>query len=429
METIKNLRDLCNFFSAEAPYFLNKRIYKGTDCGASISIRIGEKPIPCTNVFSFVFSLVLPNGPHEVASCSCDHPYHPYSRIELKNIKENVPEEVFDFFKLESTRPGHWNIGACKGNVNRVLEVCGTYLSEGKVFKRNGNKTIEVVKCERRGEAIRIDIRYCYEEDDSVLIENGDKVSRVCVCPKCHIEFAFHPGGVDTVTCPDCHEGTQNYEIPKKIKEQKQVPCPKCSYLNYPTLEGDPDNPQEKINLRWIMYCKNCDFCIEVPDEHATQEVSNSRNFHSAWDIPINTPILGFSIQTIVEGSKADVDGEYMEVPIAVKKVQQWIDNMEEQAEFYWKRDNWRWFIVMDSNDNEYSVEMTWNGWNWEDETHLSDKDIPVEVRKEIEKLFDPDPKASSYPVPTYGYGDENAQAVPGHEGWKVYEWCNNDIY
>jgi len=36
--TLKNLRDLCDYFSAETPGRLPKRIYKGTDCGAWIGL-------------------------------------------------------------------------------------------------------------------------------------------------------------------------------------------------------------------------------------------------------------------------------------------------------------------------------------------------------------------------------------------------------
>lgn len=36
---IKNLNDLCEYFGADTPSDLNRRVYKDTDCGASISVR------------------------------------------------------------------------------------------------------------------------------------------------------------------------------------------------------------------------------------------------------------------------------------------------------------------------------------------------------------------------------------------------------
>jgi hypothetical protein len=38
--TITNLQDLCDYFSADSPAQLNRRIYKGTECGASISVHL-----------------------------------------------------------------------------------------------------------------------------------------------------------------------------------------------------------------------------------------------------------------------------------------------------------------------------------------------------------------------------------------------------
>lgn len=39
---IKNMQDLCDTFYADEPAMLNKRIYKGTDCGASISVYLED---------------------------------------------------------------------------------------------------------------------------------------------------------------------------------------------------------------------------------------------------------------------------------------------------------------------------------------------------------------------------------------------------
>ena len=36
---IRNLEELCDYFGAEAPARLNRRIYKDTSCGASISVQ------------------------------------------------------------------------------------------------------------------------------------------------------------------------------------------------------------------------------------------------------------------------------------------------------------------------------------------------------------------------------------------------------
>ena len=44
MRMIRNLTDLCAYFGADSPSSLNRRLYKDTDCGASISVRRTEAP-------------------------------------------------------------------------------------------------------------------------------------------------------------------------------------------------------------------------------------------------------------------------------------------------------------------------------------------------------------------------------------------------
>lgn len=41
-ERIESMEDLCNYFYADEPAMLNKRVYKGTDCGASISVKLSS---------------------------------------------------------------------------------------------------------------------------------------------------------------------------------------------------------------------------------------------------------------------------------------------------------------------------------------------------------------------------------------------------
>lgn len=54
MNTINNLSDLCEFFGAESPRFLNKRVYDSTKCGASISIHVGTSR-RVSNIYSLRF--------------------------------------------------------------------------------------------------------------------------------------------------------------------------------------------------------------------------------------------------------------------------------------------------------------------------------------------------------------------------------------
>ncbi|HUW48815.1 MAG TPA: hypothetical protein VMW36_08760, partial [Patescibacteria group bacterium] len=303
----------------------------------------------------------------------CDSPDLDDHQITLNKIDEKVAKSVIEFLKLqEYESPFHWYTDSCEGDFSKFEETCKKHAIDHKVFTRQPKVFLEILKCSKKGESFKIEVRHCWEEDNSVWIHNGNVVDKVCVCPKCHVEFAWHPAGVETTVCPECFGETR------------------------------------------------------------VRELSQHGRRHPAWDIPINTPLLGFTIQTIVEGSDVYVNGDFMEVPIATEKIQEWLDEMEKESDFYWKRDNWRWFTVIDPNNNGYSVEMTWEGWNWDDESHPSNKNIPVEVRQAIEKLFEDDTNRgslNSFILENYGYGDEKAQYVPEHEGWKAYEWLNDSPY
>lgn len=64
-------------------------------------------------------------------------------------------------------------------------------------------------------------------------------------------------------------------------------------------------------------------------------------NGDSRWDtLPMGTPIRGFTIQTIVEGSDATVDSDLFWVPCPVKWVDEWIKEMESRASELWEEAN-----------------------------------------------------------------------------------------
>lgn len=60
--------------------------------------------------------------------------------------------------------------------------------------------------------------------------------------------------------------------------------------------------------------------------------------------------ITGFTIQTIVEGSEVTVDSDRFEFPVPAAAVRDWLEEMEAQAAFYWKRDNGLWYAVTDTH-------------------------------------------------------------------------------
>ena len=50
--------------------------------------------------------------------------------------------------------------------------------------------------------------------------------------------------------------------------------------------------------------------------------------------------IVAFTIQTIVEGSVAEVNSDAFELPVRVSEVENWMTDMEAQADDLWKEAN-----------------------------------------------------------------------------------------
>jgi hypothetical protein len=59
------------------------------------------------------------------------------------------------------------------------------------------------------------------------------------------------------------------------------------------------------------------------------------------WEtLPRSTPILGFTLQTIVEGSEATVDSPVFALPVRESEVREWIADMEAEAARLWDAAN-----------------------------------------------------------------------------------------
>jgi hypothetical protein len=60
-----------------------------------------------------------------------------------------------------------------------------------------------------------------------------------------------------------------------------------------------------------------------------------------AWrGLPMDTPIEGFTVQTIVEGSDATVDSDLFTVPVASVLLDDWVAEMESLADDIWNEAN-----------------------------------------------------------------------------------------
>lgn len=73
-------------------------------------------------------------------------------------------------------------------------------------------------------------------------------------------------------------------------------------------------------------------------------QLADGRWLHNGdrrWEtLPRSTPVLGFTIQTIVEGSEATVDSPTFALPVRESEIREWIADMEAEASRLWAEAN-----------------------------------------------------------------------------------------
>jgi len=93
---------------------------------------------------------------------------------------------------------------------------------------------------------------------------------------------------------------------------------------------------------------------------------------------------IGIKVGSIVEGSEADVDREPLYFPFTGDEFDKLVKGIDDEAGFYWKRDNLDTFIVESKSGTH------WFDYGWGEPLP---KDMPCSLRKKVEAfLADVDP-------------------------------------
>jgi len=281
MDQITNFKDLCQFFSADSPAELNRRVYKGTDCGASISVRVGRIAKGTRRT-----KLVFRKGPKGIAVLKAA--YDLQTGLALTHVSKGL-EDLFDLK------------AAGKATVSNAMPSYSKLYRALVGHAKSGHKLLDSFTVERTFNAsagvFLVVVREDWTRDSTKWIHNG----------------------------------------------------------------GD----WSKLTLK--------------------------------------SPLVSFSIQTIVEGSDVTVDGDEMTLPVATKAVDDWIKEMEAQASFYWDRDNSHWLAVRRDGKPAGWAKETWGKYSF-------DPDVPHNVRKGIRALVSGQ-SVGATPV-----------AIPGCKGWTAQE-------
>lgn len=354
MDTITNLRDLCNFFSVATPDELSRSIYHNTDCGASISIHVGK-----IESFKDTFIITFKQHTPRKITFSTDKP---------------LPETATKFFCLDENRFPFKSLARLQKETFRLM---------AEKNLNFGDKSIVIQKAVYDKEkSLVVEIECTWQKDESDWIHNGD-VIKIGTQPQ-----------VKGFTCPKCKTSDWPYEL--------SLPC-------------DDDSQEEIFTGKYFFKCPKCHYECEITED---QYQYQAPIYKSSWDIPIDTPLIGFTIQTMVEGSEATVDSEEFEVPVSTKEVDEWVKEMESQADFYWKRDNHLHLKIESPRGRQYFAEITWRGYKF-----YEAKKIPKKVKLGVEKFFKEKEKLGD----SVDY--DTPYDVPDCKGWKVSEYIDDSTF
>jgi len=118
----------------------------------------------------------------------------------------------------------------------------------------------------------------------------------------------------------------------------------------------------------------------------------------------------GVSVSSIVEGSDVEVEGEKFTEPFTVEEFWAAVEAVDKEADFYWQRDNSRWFFI--EGLHTANLKETWGELTW---TEDEGDEIPEEDKQMIEEFL------------SMNYFQYDAPAYIG--GYSITQWENNSTY
>lgn len=130
--------------------------------------------------------------------------------------------------------------------------------------------------------------------------------------------------------------------------------------------------------------------------------------------------ITGIHISSIVEGSDAEIEGESLLFPFTMQELNDLIKGVNDEAGFYWRRDNTDNFVVVE----ESTGSRTYVAWTqFEDKPEWSDR-LPLKVRRAWVKWY------------TEGRWNNGMATIVydkpidfGLPGWHTIQWLNDCTY
>lgn len=109
---------------------------------------------------------------------------------------------------------------------------------------------------------------------------------------------------------------------------------------DFAALMGE-DDPRRLPRALYKATACGASLGLTMPDESRLYEG------RPGWDaLTLDTPVAGVSVSSIVEGSDVEVCPRYLDFPFTAAEWDKAVESVEDEADFYWRRDNLDHFCV-----------------------------------------------------------------------------------
>jgi len=404
MEKITSLAELCGHFEADGLRDLNHSICNDTECGASISIHLGK----ITPVIDHCTMTFIGNDKHIVLHGFTRNGVAPEQGV---NFLDAVGKDLAQFFDLaHHARKGLLVMCNTFDDVKYRFSIYKERLQEiadnaEELGSSHHGEKVLIKECKIGGgdsiffQPITISFEHHWTKDESWWIQNGDQTSYYCpVCDLPINDYNKYSNEHPDIECPTCHTVVSwNPDV---------VPvghmCEDCGKY-YPTAYGD-----NKYMNGTSPFCEDCGGVV-------ISRLDN-RNRYDSWDIQLSNPnlppFIGFTIQTIVEGSDTEVNSDEFSVPTDCEYVENWMKEMEAQATYYWDRDNLSHYKIKSPDGEGYYIDYSG------DVFRISPEGLNPRVKSRLKKW-----------LRIHDDGGEYEDAKFGVKGWLVSTYTMDGSY
>jgi hypothetical protein len=131
---------------------------------------------------------------------------------------------------------------------------------------------------------------------------------------------------------------------------------------------------------------------------------------------------VGIEVGSIVEGSDVYVGPEYMAFPFTEAQFDEMVKRIDDEAAFYWKRDNAARFFINKNGKTVASV--SWTEFD-DNPTWSGQKNVPLSVRRKWVRWYTKGRFEERWPAPEKV---EDAQEF-GAKGWTCVEFYDDSTY